>query len=796
MDRRTLEVLELDKILSRLAAFASFSASEALLKALEPTTDLEETRRRQDETIEARAILAEKPSLTIGGARDVRSLARNAERGIVLTPEQFLDVKGTLQASATLKKGITSVAERFPLLAKVAEGIGGGHEVVAAIDRVISDQGTILDSASPALANLRNKLRVAHDRLRAKLQSIVSSGQYAPYLQEALITLRGGRYVIPIKAEYRGRVKGIVHDQSSSGQTLFVEPLATVDVNNDIRQLELAEEEEVRRILAELTALVGQHADEIVWTVEAVAEIDAAFARARYADATHAMPPALVGFDTQRTPGSTIRLFNARHPLLDPRTAVPIDVDLDDQTYALIITGPNTGGKTVSLKTVGLLVLMAQCGLHLPATDARLSVFESVYADIGDEQSIEQSLSTFSSHLSHIIDILGRADSRSLVILDELGSGTDPTEGAAIARAILDDLVRRGVTTFVATHYPELKLYAHSTPGVRNASVEFNVETLSPTYRLMIGLPGRSNAIAIATRLGLPADIIEAARSYVGETDLQTDALLDEIHTARDEVRQEQARLLAAEKDAAALRDELHGRLDRIEQERRRIVEEARAEAEQELTALKDEIAGQRRRLRTIFPAQAAPSAAELREIEQRVGEVEAILEAPVEQAAAPLPAMAPRRALRVGDTVYVAGLDSEGELSAIGESGEAEVLVGNMRVRVDLDGLELRRAPQREGHPFEAGSISLPAVESPGLELHLRGMTVDEALPAVDEYLNQAYLAGLPWVRIVHGKGSGALRKAIRDALRDHPLVKQFASAGENEGGDGATVVTLNPVA
>jgi len=794
MNRRLLEILELDKIVDRLATYASFSASAGLINELEPTSDLEEARRRQQETTEARAILSEKPSLTVGGARDIRAQARGAERGIVLSPEQFLDVKGTLQAAARLKKGIVSVAERYPLLAKVAESILSGHEVVEAIERVISDQGAVLDSASPKLADLRGKLRVAHDRLRTKLQSIVNSGQYAPYLQEPLITLRNGRYVIPVKAEYRGRVKGLVHDQSASGQTLYIEPLATVDINNDIRQYELAEEEEVRRILTELTYLVGGYADPIAWTVEALAEIDAAFARARYADAIQAMPPTLVGFDPHRTPGATIRLFNARHPLLDPRIAVPIDVDLDDQTFVLIITGPNTGGKTVSLKTVGLLILMAQCGLHLPATDAHLTVFENVHADIGDEQSIEQSLSTFSAHLTHIIAVLDQADSRSLVIMDELGSGTDPAEGAAIARAILDDLVSRGVTTFVATHYPELKLYAHGTPGVRNASVEFNVETLSPTYRLMIGLPGRSNAIAIATRLGLPDRIITAARSFVGEADLQTDALLDEIHATREEIRQAQGRAAAAEKEAVSLRDQLQSRLIEIENERRQIIETARAEAAGELDALKAEIADQRRKLRAVFPAQAGPSGVELKEIQQDIEQIEELLEEPVVEAAAPLPAAAPtRRVMRVGDIVYVAGLNSEGEINTIDEEGVAEVQIGVMRVRVGLDDLELRRGASRRDTSGMAGIALYPSAARPGLELHLRGMTVDEALPAVDEYLNQAALSGLPWVRLVHGKGSGALRKAIRDSLRDHPLVKRFENAGDNEGGDGATVVTLN---
>ena len=796
MNRKSWDVLELDKILARLTAYASFSASEALLRELEPTPDLEEAQRRQQETSQARDLLEEHTSASIGGAHDVRPQARSAAIGVVLTPLALLDIKGTLLAGAELRKTMDRVADRFPMLAKTAEGIDENKGIVVAIERVVDERGEVLDSASPKLTELRRSLRVAHDRLHTKLQAMVSSGTYGQYLQEALITMRGGRYVIPVKAEHKGRIKGIVHDQSSSGQTLYIEPMATVEINNEIRELELAEEDEVRRILGELSALVGERADSIVWTVEALADLDAAFARAKYANAIRGVGPVLVGFDSRRIPGSTIHLVGARHPLLNPQTAVPIDVELADDTFVLIITGPNTGGKTVSLKTVGLLTLMAQCGLHVPAAEATLTVFGDVYADIGDEQSIEQSLSTFSAHLTHIIELLAAADSQSLVVIDELGSGTDPAEGSAIARAILDDFVQRGVTCFVATHYPELKLYAHSTPGVRNASVEFDVETLSPTYRLIIGLPGRSNAIAIATRLGLPPSIIEAAQALVGEADLQTDALLDEIHQTREEIRETQARLAAAEKDATILRDRLTARLKDIDEDRRKILNRARKQAEEELETFQAEIAEQRRRLRATFPLQTAEAAAELKAIEEQVAELEETVETPAAHSVrVQPPVVQPPRALRAGDRVYIPSLNAEGEIADIDASGDAEVQVGQLRVRVDLDALEWRAGrPPRDETPssYEAEGVRMPTAESPGLELQLRGMTVVEALSLVDEYLDQAYRAGLPWVRIIHGKGTGALRRAIRDALRGHPLVKQFGSAADNEGGDGATVVTL----
>ena len=809
MDHRTFTKLELDKILNRLAEYAAFSASRELLEDLEPTSDLGEARRRQQETSEARGLLEENSQVSIGGARDVRGHVGRAARGVTLQPEQFLEIKSTLQSAEALKGAIEKVAGRFPLLAQTAEALYEGRPVVAGINRTLSEQGEVLDSASPALASIRRELRVQHDRLHSRLQSIINNSNYATYLQEALITQRSGRYVIPVRAEAKGRIKGIVHDQSSSGATLYVEPEATVEINNRIRELELSEQEEIQRILRELSALVGEHAEPITWSVEALAALDAAFAKAKYAGALRAHAPELVPFDQSRFPGSTVELYSARHPLIDPQQVVPIDAVLDEEAYVLVITGPNTGGKTVSLKTVGLLALMAQCGLHLPAApESRLSVFDAVYADIGDEQSIEQSLSTFSAHMTHIIHILERADEQSLVLLDELGAGTDPTEGAAIARAILNDLLERGVTTFVATHYPELKLYAHSTEGVRNASVEFDVKTLAPTYRLIIGLPGRSNAILIAQRLGLPEHILDMARSYVGAEDLAADDLLDEIHRAREEARESEQRMGRAERDVQILRDRLQERLDSIEEERRQIVEEAREQAEQELEAVREEIRELRRLIRAIPPSlqqESAEARERLAEIERDASALEDVIREPVRQAAQQPPRPTPREEepeevqaaeLQPGDRVSVPSLNAEGEvLSADG--GEAEVQVGQFRVKVPVESLEFVGRRQKHQPEPERGmsGVRRPRPESPGLELHLIGLTREEALPRLEEYLDQAYLSGLPWVRIVHGKGSGTLRRAVQGVLSGHPLVKSYESAPGNEGGEGVTVVHFAPM-
>ncbi|NDJ33788.1 MAG: endonuclease MutS2, partial [Chloroflexi bacterium] len=560
MEARTYRTLELDKVIARLAEYAEFSASRDMLVALEPTADLDEAVYRQNETAEARRLLDEQGRVTIGGARDVREAAASASRDRTLTAMQLVEVRATLEAGIRLRRLIERSETPYTLLEALAVYLYEGHALISAIGKAVDANGEVLDSASAKLANIRRDLRQTQDDLRSRLNRIINSR--SKYLQEAIITTRGGRYVIPVKAEARGRVDGIIHDQSASGATLYIEPQETVPINNRIRELELAERDEILRILQELSALVGRDAEAIIETVEALAALDAAFARAKYANRLDAAQPTLTGFDEGQ---AVLQLIDARHPLIDPEQVVAIDLIMDGLSQ-LIITGPNTGGKTVSLKTAGLLVLMAQCGLHIPASEESvLTVFEQVHADIGDEQSIEQSLSTFSGHMTNIIRILAYADERSLVIFDELGSGTDPAEGAAIARAILDDLRARRITTLTATHYPELKLYAHGTPGVRNASVEFDVETLSPTYRLIIGLPGRSNALAIASRLGLPEPIIETARGYIGESDLAADDLLDEIYQTRAEIRETREELAEQQADVTELQRKLKARLARIE---------------------------------------------------------------------------------------------------------------------------------------------------------------------------------------------------------------------------------------
>ncbi len=804
MNPKSAHILELPKILEQLARYAAFSASVELALDLAPTPYLDEAQDRQQETTEARLLLASHDHVTIGGARDVRGDALAAERGVVLDPQTLLDIRATLRQATTLHRLLSRLNNQFPRLADIADRLEECTALQNEIGRVLDDTGEVLDSASPKLASVRREMRIAFDRLQAKLSNIVHNANNAPYLQETLITQRHGRYVIPLKAEFKGRIPGIVHDQSSSGATLFIEPLSTVELNNAWRELQLEEENEVRRLLRELCELVGHEAKYIVRSVETLAQIDLIFARAKYADALDASAPELVGFrDAPHPhPGSTIHLLEARHPLLDQKTVVPIDVEMDEETYVLVITGPNTGGKTVALKTVGLLALMAQCGLHIPAgSGSRLSVFKEVFADIGDEQSIEQSLSTFSSHMTNIIDILEEADEQSLVILDELGAGTDPAEGSALARALLDDLVGRGVTTLVTTHHPELKIYSHEKPGVRNASVEFDLKTLAPTYRLIVGLPGRSNALAIAERLGLPHAIIERARGMVTEEDLLADDLLDEIHKTRDEVRRTNDAARQSFRAAEELRAELRGRLENIEEERRQLLAEAHAEAEAEVEALRAEI----RRIRKQLSAAGQPLDV-IRQVEAGAkgltGDLDGML---------PLPQPAPgvpgdendRHPLRLGDLVWVNTLNAEGQITELA-GNEVEVAVGRLRLRARLDDLsprskaESKREKKRVGRTSRAGAAAADPVPSrpasPGLELDLRGQTIEDAVPGMEDYLDAAYMAGLPFVRIIHGKGTGALRTAIRERLDGHPLVKRYQRGDEKEGGDGVTVVSLVP--
>ncbi|MBN1313898.1 MAG: endonuclease MutS2 [Anaerolineales bacterium] len=782
---KAIKTLELTKVLERLAGYASFSASINLVRAIKPETDLKWVQRRLDETTEARRLLEVSPDVGIGGARDVRTVAERAVRGITLLPQDLLDVRNTMDAARKLKKRILRGDQNYPLLGELAVGLAELPDLINAIDQTLDDQGMVLDSASPRLSQLRREIRVIRDRIQDKLQHIIGS-RASQYLQEPIVSQRGGRWVIPLQSNFKGRIKGIVHDQSSSGATLWIEPMATVDLNNQYREILLAEEQEVQRILAELSALVADHAEKINWTLESLAALDLSFAKAKYAEVIDAVAPKMAPFSPSKglAPGSTIRLIKARHPLLDPATVVPIDAELDEETYIVIITGPNTGGKTVSLKTVGLLALMAQSGLHVPCIDATLSVFESIFADIGDEQSIEQSLSTFSGHMVNLVEILDKANEKSLVILDELGAGTDPSEGSALARSILSYLRDKGATTFVATHYPELKLYAHNTPGVINASVEFDLETLAPTFRLRVGLAGRSNAFQIAARLGLDRDIIESARKLISDTEVRAEDLLDSIHRARDGAEAELRSAQNVRIEAESERDELKERLKQVDLERLRILQDARIAAQADVQVFLEEI----RELRKQLNAAGKPLV-EIRQLEQEAR----ALENKAAPKIAPIQAVKENdresKAIQVGDSVWLNTLRVEGEvLSFDGE--EAEVQIGRLRIRANAGEMEWRKRSKPTTRPERESPRSIEKIMSVGhLELDLRGERVESALQQLDTFLDNALLGSVPWVRIIHGKGTGALRTAVRQALKEHPHVKRFDDGKDGEGGWGVTV-------
>jgi len=797
ISEKSTQTLELPKILDQLARHTTFSGGAQLARELHPTGDLHEAQTWQKETAEARTLLENKVNVTLGGARDVRDPAMQATRGVLIEAQTMLDIRYTLRRATTIKRTLGRMKGTYPLLADIANEAEECNALQESIARVLNDKGEILDTASPQLALIRRDLKVAYDKLQTRLARLISSSTNAQFLQEALITTRSGRYVIPIKAEFKGRIPGIVHDSSASGATLFIEPLATVELNNEWRELQLAEEKEIRRILGALTEEVGEESERIVRTVEVLAYLDLVFAKAIYAEQLNAAEPILLPFkprpNNPNHPGSTLYLKGARHPLLTGNV-VPIDVELDDATYLLVVTGPNTGGKTVSLKTIGLLTLMAQCGLQVPAEDAKLSVFEGIYADIGDEQSIEQSLSTFSSHMTNTIGILRECDEHSLVLLDELGAGTDPAEGSALARAILTHLVNRRVTTVVTTHHPELKVYSVETPGVRNASVEFDLATLRPTYRLVIGLPGRSNALAIATRLGLDESIIENARTMVATEDLVADDLLDEIQRTREDIRKNQVAITAMREEIEEQQAELQARLDKIEDERRDIVASARRQAEEEIKDFQREIKRLRNEMRT-----ASLPLDQLRAIQDEAARMSLEANQPVPNEAETIGSKT--WIPRLGDTVWLAKLNAEGTITDLDREG-AVMQVGTLKVRAGLDEISQRtRSEKRQikrGHKREyekSPDPIAPKGQSPGLELDLRGERVDEALKRLETYIDAAYMSGLPFARIIHGKGTGALRKAVQERVTEHPLISKVTRAEAKEGGEGVTIIHMVPL-
>lgn len=789
MDTKTLTTLEYARILEKLEEYAAFSASQKLAHGLRPTNDYRLAADRLARTTEARRLLIEHAEISVGGAKDIRPQVSLTTRGVVLEIQDFIDIKDTLESTRELGRFFSKQELNFPQLCKIAAPLVPPVGLIEAISHVISEKGEIVDNASPQLASLRAQIKTAHSRLQRKLDQIISDPNITRFLQENIVTQRNGRYVVPLRAEHRGRLKSVVQDQSASGSTLFVEPLAVVELNNALLELELAEKEEIHRILAELSLHVKDAAGELSEIVNALAVLDLSLMCAKYADDIDATEP-VFHHPNELAEDHTkpiVKLLKARHPLIDPQRVVPIDIFLQDGVFSLVITGPNTGGKTVTLKTAGLISLMAQSGLHIPAqSGSEIMLFRDVYADIGDEQSIEQSLSTFSGHITNIIRILKKSRWNTLVLLDELGAGTDPQEGSALARAIMQTLLEKKVPCLVATHYSELKAFAHTQPGVMNASMEFDLSTLKPTYHLLLGLPGRSNALAIAGRLGMDSQIIDAARGMLDPNELQTDDLLEEIRQQQKLAQKEKEDAASELQQMQEMKQEWQKKLDGVEEERILILEQARKDALIEIDRLREELKDIRKQA-----SKEKDSTESRKKIRKKLDQLEEHQREPLEKETHSPHEVKP---LMAGDRVYVQTLKVDGNVRSIMHD-VVEVEIGKMRVKVST--ADISRAKTKEKkiktETHEVSSTKLPtSLKSPGLECNLRGMRVDDALEELERYLEKAYSAGLPYVRIVHGKGTGTIRQVVQEYLTTSPYIERWELAMRTEGGEGVTVAHL----
>ncbi len=761
-----------------------------LAEGLTPSPDVEEVKRRQSLTAEAMALQRLKPHFALGSVNDVGSQANAAARGGRLTAVELLDVLGFLRSARHIRNHVAPLARELPQLSHIARQIGEFGSLSDDISNAVDARGEVLDSASPVLPALRQAARDRHDRLLQRVERILDRALAQGIAQESIVTERDGRYVIPIKAESRSHLPSVVHDVSSSGATVFVEPLAVVELGNAWREARLEEEREVERVLRRLSALVGEAAGAILASLRALGELDFAIAKAALAaELGAALPVAGAAPDWIVESPNELRLQSARHPLLRG-DVVPISLTVGGAHHGVLITGPNTGGKTVALKTVGLLTLMAQAGLPVPAeAGTQIPVYQGVYADIGDEQSIEQSLSTFSSHMTNIIRILEEAGAQSLVLLDELGAGTDPSEGAALGRAILGYLLNLDASVVATTHHGELKLFAHTAEGLINASVEFDPETLAPTYRLLMGLPGRSNALAIARRLGMPQNVLDAAQARFGATEAGVESLLADLQQERRAASDARRADEFARREAEEIRDHLGRRRDEIETEREALIARTEHEMEQQLALLRKAVRAADKQLsknhkESIRAARGHVAAAERRLDQVRRERVRAQRRRTGQRHPRPDP-----RSIRVGDVLHLAGVEQAGEaLTPVGEDGYLEVQLGSLRTRVHSD--EVERLGWREQR---RGEIRYQLQQhDPGSRIEVRGQTLDEALPTIDQFLDRAYRAGLRRLEVVHGKGTGTLRQAVRDMLRTHPLVSTFEGGAREEGGEGVTIVHM----
>ena len=806
MNAKALKILEYNRITDMLVSSAESEHAKHMCEGLKPSAKKDWIVRSLDETEAAVDRILKSGSISFGSNRDFGFALKSLSIGQSLSIPELLHIASFLENVSRVrsygaledsrrKSDEDEEEDKQDVLASRFEELTPLPRISDEIRRIILSEDEISDQASPALASIRRQIRLTGDKIHSQLNSMIN-GSARTYLQDPVITMRGDRYCIPVKAEYKSQVPGMVHDQSSTGSTFFIEPAAVVELNNKLKTLALEEKQEIERIIAELSAQVGEHAEDISVNCKHMTHLDFVFAKAKLALDMRASRPV---FNDERK----IRIMKGRHPLIDPDRVVPIDITLGDEFDMLIITGPNTGGKTVSLKTAGLLTLMGQAGLFIPAGDrSELSVFNEVYADIGDEQSIEQSLSTFSSHMTNIVDILKSANERSLCLFDELGAGTDPTEGAALATAILDSLHVRGIRTMATTHYSELKVYALTTPGVENACCEFDVDKLCPTYRLLIGVPGRSNAFAISKRLGLSDDIISSARLHMSEDQEHFEELMADLDRRRLSMERRELELAEDEERIRTDKEQLDVTKEKLDSSRDKILIEAREEARRILQEAKDEADNTIRIFRNAGPGVSMSELEKARSaIREKIKESDATISDMSGLAGTEKKGKVPNAdKLRLGDSVRVLSMGLKGTISSLPDkSGKLWVQCGIIKSQVRLDDIELLDEADITGPGIKSSPSTRKAASSNrsrisktqtiSTEINLLGMTVDEAIYALDKYLDDAYLAHLPSVRIVHGKGTGTLRNAVASHLKKTKYIASFRLGEYGEGDAGVTI-------
>ena len=788
MNEKALRVLEYNKVMEMLENKASSSLGKALCQALKPSSTYDEVIAWQKETTEATGMLIQIGTPPIGPFFELSSALKLSTIGGCLTPKQLLEIGDSLRTSRTIKKYISSNGagrDTFPVMFGLADRIHNHVELEKHIELCIISESLISDNASSELKKIRRSIESKNTAIRNKLESMITSPIYQKYLQDSLITIRQDRFVIPVKSEHKNQVKGLVHDQSAKGSTFYIEPLAVVELNNELRELHIDEQKEIERILRMLTGEVALVAGSIGDNIEAMSKIDFLFAKGKLALDMKAVEPEI---NQERK----FRIKNGRHPMLPKNIVVPSNIWLGEHFTSLLITGPNTGGKTVTLKTVGLLTLMAQAGLHVPADyGTQLSIFDEVFADIGDEQSIEQSLSTFSSHMTNIVKILSVVTPNSLVLFDELGAGTDPTEGAALAMAILDQLRSKQIRSLATTHYSELKEYAIVTDGIENACVEFDVETLSPTYKLLIGIPGKSNAFEISQKLGLDKQIINYAKEYIHKDDIRFEDILANIEKSQRLVEQERDEAIRMRLEIEKLKNSLKEKEDKWLKQRDDLTRKAKDEARELLKQAKDEADEIIKELRSIKTTVDQSRNKDVEEMRRRLIEgIDRTSDSVIKSEA--INEFAPEH-LMIGDSVRVLSINQEATVVSLpNDKGDLTVQVGLMKMNVNLKQLVVISKKKKDEkiynkvREFSAKSASISS------EIDVRGNNTEEAIAIIDKYLDDAALSSLSQVRIIHGKGTGALRKGLHEHFRNHPHVKKFEDAAYNEGGNGATVIIL----